>query len=287
MGLIQRNIEVDSGVWSDLKADAIKRNKNVRELAGDVLADYLREGDEKEKKGKIKAIIIAAGMSSRMAELTEDKPKCMLEIGGKTILQRQIETFRKCGISDITVIRGYKKEKINYTGVKYVYSQNYRRNNILESLMYAESEMDGEFIVVYSDILFEEHIVKKLLKSRVDIAVVVDTNWMSHYKGRYQHPIEEAEKVIAKNNKVVKIAKSINPTDAHGEFIGMGKFSGFGAKILKRHYMRVKKQFKNRVFHTAISIEKAELRDMFSVFMLMEAGWRLTRLKIFRRQEVR
>ena len=143
MPLFQRNIDVDSAIWAKLKQEAIAKHRNVRDLAGEILADYVIKRDKTKAQRGIKAIIIAAGMSSRLVELTDDKPKCMLEIKGKTILQRQIETFNQCGIDEIIVIRGYKKEVINYTGVKYIYNQNYRRNNILESLMYAENDMDG------------------------------------------------------------------------------------------------------------------------------------------------
>jgi hypothetical protein len=162
MPLVQRNIEVDSEVWAKLKQEAVAKHRNVRDLAGEILTDYVIEGAKAKGQRNVKAIIIAAGMSSRLAELTDDKPKCMLEIKGKTILQRQIETFNQCGIDEIVVIRGYKKEIINYTGVKYIYNQNYRRNNILESLMYAESDMDGEFVVSYSDILFKASVVRRL-----------------------------------------------------------------------------------------------------------------------------
>ena len=103
MPLTQRNIEIDSDAWSKLKADAIGRNKNVREFAGEILADYVYEKTRRDAGKGMKAIILAAGMSSRLMDLTEDKPKCMLEMGGKTILQRQIETFHQCGIEDITV----------------------------------------------------------------------------------------------------------------------------------------------------------------------------------------
>ena len=55
----------------------------------------------------MKAIIIAAGISSRLMPITDDKPKCLLEVGGKTIIQRQLEVLKQCGIDDIVVVRGY------------------------------------------------------------------------------------------------------------------------------------------------------------------------------------
>ena len=278
MVLFQRNIEVDPEVWTKLKKEAIAKSRNVRSLAGEILADYLNKNDKAKKRRGVKAIIIAAGMSARLMELTDDTPKCMLDIGGKTILQRQIETFTQCGIDEIIVIRGYRKEVINYTGVKYIYNQNYRRNNILESLMYAESDMDGEFVASYSDILFRRSVVEKLLESKADISIVVDTGWKSHYKNRFQHPIEEAEKVIVSNSKVVEIGKTINPNETYGEFIGLAKFSNTGAEILKTNYKRVVTQFGNTQFHAAPSVEKAYLTDMLQE--LIDQGYTISNIDV-------
>jgi len=261
MALAQRNIEVDTEVWNSLKAEAIDSNKNVRELAGEILADYVKGTGKAEKTGT-KAIILAAGPGSRLKPLTDDKPKCMLEINGKTLIERQIEVFRNCGIDDITVVKGYKKNMINYPGVKYYINRNYRNNNILESLMYAEKEMESEFIVSYSDILYDEGIIKNLMKSDADISIVTDTDWVSHYKDRYQHPIEEAEKVAVKDGRVTRITKIINPNEAYGEFIGLARFSKKGADILKEEYTRVRKEFQGKPFQTAASAEKAYLTDM-------------------------
>ena len=226
----------------------------------------------------MKAIILAAGMSSRLMELTDDKPKCMLEIGGKTILQRQIDTFRQCGINDIIVVRGYLKEKINYAGLKYVYNKNYRRNNILESLMYAENEMDSDIIVSYSDILYDKSAVEKLLESKADVSLIVDTDWRSHYVARYQHPIEEAEKVVIKDGRITKIGKMIDSNEAHGEFIGLAKFSKVGARALRSQYSRVKMEFGNAPFHEAASLEEAYLTDMIQE--LIDRGYAILSVDI-------
>jgi len=278
MVLIQRNIEVDSEVWSKLKTEAVAKGRNVRSFAGALLADHIYKSDKVDETRKVKAIIIAAGMSSRLMELTDDKPKCMLDIGGKTILQRQIEVFNQCGIAKIIVVRGYKKEAINYTGVKYIYNKNYRRNNILESLMYAASDMVGDFIVAYSDIIFQRSAVEKLLESEADISIIVDLDWKFRYKKRFQHPIEEAEKVNVSNKKVVKIGKAINPYEAYGEFIGLAKFSNTGAEILKTNYKRVVRQFDDTQFHTAPSVEKAYLTDMLQE--LIDKGYSVSNVDI-------
>lgn len=83
----------------------------------------------------MKAIIIAAGPATRLRPLTDDLPKCMLKIKGKPIIQNTIELFRKKGVNDISVIRGYKKEKINFPDITYFENKNFLNNNILHSLM--------------------------------------------------------------------------------------------------------------------------------------------------------
>lgn len=262
MVITQRNIEVDSEIWSKLKADAIGRNKNVREFAGEILTDYVKSSYKKEEGSGLKAIILAAGYDIRLMPLTSDKPKCMLEINGKTILERQLELFRACGIDDIVIVKGYKKQAIKYPRIRYYYNKNYKNNKTLGSLFCAESEMDGGFIVTCSDILFKKSVLKRLVESKADISLVIDTDWHSQYENRYQHPIEEAVKVVVKDNRIIKISKSINPNEAYGEFIGMTKFSKFGSEILKENYHRIEREIGDLPFQTSSSLEAAYLPDM-------------------------
>jgi len=213
----------------------------------------------------MKAIIIAAGLGSRLNPFTNDRPKCLLEIGGKSILQHQIDVLRSCGITEISVVKGYKKEEINYPGLKYYINDNYQNNNILNSLFYAEPEMNDDFIICYSDIIYRKEVVDRLLKSRGEISIVVDINWQEYYVGRTDHPIEEAEKVTFDgNNKVAEIGKGIiNQETEWGEFIGMAKFTKRGAEIFKKHFRQAKKLYWNQPFQRASTFQKAYLTDIF------------------------
>jgi len=232
----------------------------------------------------MKAIIIAAGMGSRLNHLTNDKPKCMLELKGKTLLQHQIESLRGAGIDRIALIRGYKKEMINYPDLIYYLNDNYQNNNILHSLFYAEEEMNEDFIAVYSDIFYDKDIVQRLLGSKEDISIVVDIDWRGYYEGRSDHPIEQAENVIFDaDNKVVKIGKVLPDKAAvHGEFIGMMKCSKKGASIFKRYFKRLKQIYSGKPFQRAPIFEKAYLTDIFQDMadcgvkincVIIERGW--------------
>ncbi len=227
----------------------------------------------------MKAVIIAAGPGSRLMPLTNDKPKCLLQIGDKTIMQRTLEAMRECGIEDIVVVRGYKKELINYTGVRYRENTDYENNNILRSLFYAEDELDDEFIFSYSDIVYGRDVVEQLLQTKADISLVIDTDWLSHYKGRRLHPIAEAELVMVENNRITRIGKGVvKPDEAYGEFIGLARFSQRGAEILKSNYKRVATQYPGRPFHKAASLERAYLTDM--VQELIDRGYVISNVDI-------
>ncbi|MCK4698635.1 MAG: phosphocholine cytidylyltransferase family protein, partial [Dehalococcoidia bacterium] len=211
----------------------------------------------------MKAIIVAAGPGSRLNPLTNEIPKCLLEVGGKTILERALEALRENGIEKIVVVRGYCSHLIDYPNITYYENPNYRENNILRSLFYAEGEMNDDLIFSYSDIVYSSEIVAKLMECESEIALIVDVNWLQHYNGRDRHPISEAELVKVANGKVVKIGKGVvSPAEAHGEFIGLAKFSKSGAEVMKAAYHRVAEERPAAPFQHAASLEKAYLTDM-------------------------
>ena len=215
--------------------------------------------------GQVKAVILAAGMGMRLKHMTEDLPKCMaIVFDGKTLLETQLETFRSCGVQDISIVRGYKAEKMNYSGVKYFLNDDYQKNNILESIFYAEEELDGDVIISYSDIWYEADVLKRLLRCDRDIAIGVDIDWKDYYLGRKDHPIEEAENVIFDSDgDVIKIGKiAAEKEEVHGEFIGMIKLSRRGCKIFRHHYHCAKTLYEGKPFQRAPIFERAYLTDM-------------------------
>ena len=217
------------------------------------------------ERGFMKAIILAAGKGSRMKHMTESLPKCLaIRFGDKTLLQTQLETLKKCGISDIVVVRGYAGEKINFPKIRTAWNREFETNNILGSLMSAPEELEGDVLVSYSDIWYEESVVKKLMRSDKDIAIGVDIDWKDYYEGRKEHPIEEAENVIFdSNNRVIKIGKiGATGVEVHGEFIGMMKLTSRGCALIKEHYQRAKKIFDGKAYQRAKEFRIAYLTDL-------------------------
>lgn len=213
----------------------------------------------------MKAIIIGAGRGIRLMPETKSYPKCMMNgIGNKTILEWILGSLKKNNIKDIVFIGGYHIEKVIQAHPEFIYYINseWAENNILTSLFYAEREMDSAFISSYSDIVYTPQVVKKLLKSKADIALIIDREWQKSYQGRTLHPESQAEKVRVVNGRVKFIGKHIGSDHAYGEFIGLAKFSRKAAKAMRERYHQIVLRFENKPFHHAKNIKVAYLTDM-------------------------
>jgi len=281
---------VSKGTIAPDISEYIENNPKIVSLIRSIKENNLKE-DQIEKienslnKKNNKVLIVAAGLGSRLKEHTENLPKCMIDFGGKTLLQRQLESYKKCGIKDISLIRGYKKEKIKYKGIRYFENTDYKNNNILNSIFYAEKIINGNIIISYSDILFDPYVVERLIRSDHDISVVVDIDWRGYYIGRKDHPISEAENVIFNsNNEVEKIGKiNTGNEEVHGEFIGMIKLTNRGSEIFKEYFHRLKKKYWSQPFQRAKIFQKAYLTDFIQELVdtgikvhcvIIESGWK-------------
>ena len=137
------------------------------------------------------------------------------------------------------------------------HNDDWQNNNILASLFYADDLMDEPFLCCYSDVLFTPDIVGRLAASPADMALAVDTAWLERYEHRTQHPPDDAEKVTVANGRVTRVDRQVSPPAAHGEYIGLAKFSAAGAARLREHYRRRRAEFAGRPWRDARLFEKA------------------------------
>lgn len=190
----------------------------------------------------MKAVILAAGQGTRLKKYTENLPKGMLEFAGKTIIERQIEIYQKCKITDIIVVRGFAADKITYPDVKYYENADYEHTNMVESLMAARQEFNDDIIVSYSDILFEEDMLRKMVECREDFAAAVDDNWQEYWKARYGKVDFDTESLsLDENENITELGmEAPKLEDIDARYIGLLKFSKSGlqkiTEILERDY---------------------------------------------------
>ena len=230
-----------------------------------------------------KAVVVAAGRGSRMQHLTRDRPKTTLRIDGRSLIERQLNTFRAVGIGDITIVTGYRAELLQLPGVQTRHNDRWATNNILHSLMYAADELDGDVIVSYSDIVYERSVVERLLAAKGDYLAVTDSAWRQAYVGRRDHPLDQAEKVVIENGRICRIGKHLPADGADGEFIGLMRLSPAGAHTLRTTFAELRETHAGRPFQAAEHFEMAYLTDMLQELIdrghevlpvLIDGGWR-------------
>jgi phosphoenolpyruvate phosphomutase len=222
----------------------------------------------------VTAVILAAGQSQGLLPLTEEVPKPMLDIKGKSILERQIEVLNACGVKDVAVVRGYKKDAIKIPNVRYYDNDEFATTNEVFSLFRAAKELAGPFLFLYGDILFERSHLEKLLKSPADISILVDRAWNEEARPRdargapdlvalkdaqesgYRFLGAEAPHLVA------KVGRAIGPKQAQGEFVGMAMLTAKGARLLTDCYRQLSETRQKGEFHEADSLRHASFTDL-------------------------
>jgi phosphoenolpyruvate phosphomutase len=245
---------------------------------------------------KITAIIPAAGFEKQLLPLIEDKPKCLLDIKGKTILERAVAALNEANIKEIAVIRGYKKEAIALPNIRYYDNDRYEDTGELFSIFCAEPEMKGRTIVLYGDIIFDTTILEKLLKSSADFALVIDLAWRDHAdRGGAPSHLNPDLVTLADppgssylsrfvmgedEHRIAKIGQHLPLDQVHGEFICMAMFSEKGTQAMRECYRSSQERYKSAAFHEARSVSKASFTDL--VQELIDEGHRIDAVPVFK-----
>ena len=160
------------------------------------------------------ALILAAGRGTRMSGI--DTPKCLLDIGGSSIIQYQIKCLKNVGINKIFIVTGYHSEQIHShlsDDVIFIHNVDFATTNNLYSVWTAKNSLVDDFICIYGDLLFDEKILDNCMKDQNDVCLVIEKNVR-----------DETMKVKTKNNLITQLSKNISNQSADGNFIGMAKF---------------------------------------------------------------
>lgn len=198
----------------------------------------------------MKAVILAAGIASRLRPLTDNTPKCLLKINGKTLLQRTIDNFVENGITELLIVTGYLQQMIidfvtkNYPqiSIKFIENRDYSTTNNIYSLFLAEDFVCGEdFILSDSDILFSKDIIFALLADKSSNVLAMNRHELG----------EEEIKIIADDDRnVLEISKVCSITDAIGESVGLEKMSAeYSAAMFKELHQMIDNEGLSNVFY--------------------------------------
>jgi len=175
----------------------------------------------------MKGVILAAGKGARLNGTIGDKPKCLLRVGSRTLIERQIEALRMAGIDEIAVVVGCQADMVRRTcghDIAYVENSRFAQTNSLYSLWLARPILSDGFVVMNCDVLFHPQLLTDLITARHEDALLI-----SYDDGELG---DEEMKVRTRRGRVVGMAKTLAAGEADGENVGIVKFGADGARVL-------------------------------------------------------
>lgn len=278
--VLDRERRLDALAPHIVPLDEIYRHVGVEEFKR-IESEFLPRG-----AADVHAVIIAAGSGKSLLPLTEDRPKCMLDIKGRTILERQLETLRAGGIQDIAVVRGYCKETVVAPGVRFYDNDRFDETGELTSLFAAEPELHGRLLFLYADVLFERALLERLLRAEGDIVIAVDRTWVDQ-RDRLLPLTKPIDLVVTSDpprpghrslgedwrDELVRIGQHVPAEAATGEFVGLAVFSPQGVEAMREVHRRARAAG-TAPFHEAESLGQAAFTDLLHV--LVASGQRVT-----------
>jgi choline kinase len=176
----------------------------------------------------MKGIILAAGRGARLSGGNNDMPKCLVALGGETLLSRNIRLLRSAGIDEVVVVVGCAADTVRRTvqGVEFVENARFAQTNSLYSLWLARPLLNDGFVVMNCDVLVHPQLLTDLLTARHEDALLLA------YRGADTRYGDEEMKVRVRRGCVADISKTMDPEEADGENVGMVKFGADGARLL-------------------------------------------------------
>lgn len=240
----------------------------------------------------MKVIILAAGQGTRLRPLTNDIPKCMVKLNGKSLIERQLASIKACGVAenDIYILTGYKEEKLHElfqnTKIHFISNPKYETTNMVCTLMCAKElfETESDIVVSYGDIVYTPQVFEKVLRSKEELSVIVDSGWLSYWSKRCEDPLSDAETLMKDEaGYLIEIGqKTQDIQKVQAQYIGLMRYKNEGVKkvlnICKEAERRT--QQGKSLWHTDRTYEKMYMTDMLQG--LIDEGNKLKAVEIER-----
>ncbi len=188
----------------------------------------------------MKALILAAGQGTRLQPLTNDRPKCLVELCGISLLERQAKILRRAGIEDMVVVSGYRADQITARGYATRVNSRYATTNMVTTLFSATDFMSGDqdLLICYGDIVYESRVLKVLLACNAPVTVMIDRQWLRYWRLRLDDPLTDAETLkLGPGGRLQELGKK--PRDygeIEGQYMGLIKVRADHVEKLKQMY---------------------------------------------------
>jgi choline kinase len=170
-----------------------------------------------------RGIVLAAGRGSRLGERTAERPKCLVELGGRSLLDWQIAALGAAGISPLGVVRGYRADLIVREQLHTFDNPHWERGQMVASLCCARSWLSAvPCVVAYGDVVFHPRVIRALCATTADLAITYDRAWRELWSARFAHPEEDAESFRTTDGHLAEIGRRVTDLDdVQGQFMGL------------------------------------------------------------------
>lgn len=243
----------------------------------------------KDENEDITAVILSAGepKDPTLKEICKELPLAMLDINGKSLLQRNVEILNNLNLKDINIVVGHLAEKINLPKINKIFNKHYKDKHILHSIFTAENILNNRTLLAYGDILFDQYLIEKLLKAKGDVVLVLDGNYKTSnirnknldlVKAKFNPVLGLRKLEVERENLIEKIGKSFSEDEANFEFIGLAIFSEKGIKDFKDAYYESKKKYISGSFKEAPSFDTARFCDLIQE--MIDSGYKVSALEV-------
>jgi choline kinase len=179
-------------------------------------------------------IILAAGTGTRLRPLTDDRPKCLVPLLGRPLLEWQIDVARDVGLDKIVLVGGHRADRLSDYGLTTVINPDFERTNMVHSLFAARDHFDDGFALAYGDIVYRPSLMRTVLDSAAPIAVAVDLDWRAYWAQRFNDPLSDAETLrIGPQGTISDIGrKATSYQEIEGQYVGVLAFDSEGVRTL-------------------------------------------------------
>ena len=190
-----------------------------------------------------------------MGQLGDELPKCLVEFGGKPLIERQVTALRAGGAQAVAVVRGYRAEMIDLPDLTYFYNGRWAETNMVMSLATAAEWLKaGPVIVSYADIFYRHELVRDLAAAAGDLVITYDRAWRSLWSRRFIDPLTDAETFLTDvSGRLMEIGNRASRIDQiMGQYMGLLKFTPRGWEHVEALLATLDAQTRNRLDMTAL-----------------------------------
>ncbi len=240
----------------------------------------------------MKVLILAAGHGNKLRPLTDEMPKCMIEVNGKSIIDRQLDAIRACGIhdEDITVVCGYcsdiLQEKFKDTAIHFIVNEHYDTTNKVYSMMCAKKllETEQDVIVSYGDIVYEASVFQAIMEAKDEISVLIDDGWLGYWSERFDNPLRDAKTLmLSPDGYLTEIGqKTRELARVQSQYVGLMHFRKQGLKQVLALNAEAERRDRDgqRLWRTTRNYAKMHITDLLQG--LIDEGYKIKAVHIRR-----